>query len=86
MTLEACEGYLLGSRASRGMGKGSADALVEEQNPNHPCSSDVKTIANIIEGRVEDFGYFLLQTWIIQGSSSTVSLPLWAGHIVCRFA
>ena len=35
MALEACKGYLLGSPASRGMGKGLADALREKQNPNH---------------------------------------------------
>ena len=56
MALEACKGYLLGSPASRGMGKGLADALREEQSPNNPCSSDVKTTANKVMGRIKDFG------------------------------
>ena len=56
MASEACEGYLLGSPARRGMGKGLADALREEQNPNHPRSSDVKTTANNVKGRIDDFG------------------------------
>ena len=56
MALEACKGYLLWSPASRGMGKGLADALREEQNSNHPRSSDVKTTASNVKRRIEDFG------------------------------
>ena len=60
MALEACKGYPLGSPASRGMGMGSADILLGDQNINHPCSSDIKIVWDRPKGRTEDFGYFLL--------------------------